>query len=287
MMEILVNGINVSTIIGCYEHERIAPQELVLNLKLAIDSTDQIHETDALNTTVDYDEIINFVKDVITKTSYQLLEKLAIEINNKILKHYEIVESSSVEIIKPAICGVLAREIKVCHTTQRNYDVALALGSNADNLPKQQIISAIEILSQYINDIRISRLYKTKPYGYTSQNNFYNAVIVGKTTLKPDDLLAKIKKLEKILGKVEERINGPRIIDIDIIFFSNWVYTQCFLMIPHSQMHLRDFVLTPLADLVPFWVHPTLNKNVETLLNELPKSALTIINVEDYVTNSN
>lgn len=286
-MEICINGISIDTIIGCHKHERVSPQELILNLKLVIDNSDQIHDTDDLKTTVDYDEVIYFIKNVVINTSYQLLEKLAIEINNKILEHYKIVANSTVEIIKPAICGVLAREIKVVHTIQRKYNVAIALGSNADNLPKQQIISAIEISSQYISDIKISRLYKTKPYGYTSQNEFYNAVIIGETTLKPNNLLAKIKKLEKMLGKVEEQINGPRIIDIDIVFFEDWVYTEHFLVIPHSQMHLRDFVLKPLVELAPSWVHPGLNKNVKTLLDELPQSILTIIGVEDYVTTSN
>lgn len=286
-MEIVINGINAETIIGCYEHERDFSQKLIFNLKIEIDNTSEIGKTDALKETINYDEIIIFIQDLVQKTDYQLLEKLAIYLNDMILERYLIASSVVIEVIKPAICGVLAREIKVIHKTIREYSVALAFGSNTENLPKQQIISAIEILSQYIKDIKISKLYKTKPYAYLEQNNFYNAVIIGQTNLKPDSLLAKIKKLEKMLGKTEICQNGPRIIDIDIIFFNNWIYQNHFLIIPHPNMHLRDFVLKPLMDVAGSWVHPVLNKSIDTLYNELPTAELTIIGVEDYVSNIN
>ena len=282
-MQICIKGISVNTIIGCRERERNTPQELIINLKLELDNCAEVKASDDLNNTIDYDKIIYHVKATVENTSYQLLEKLAIHINEALLKEYSLVVSSSVELVKPAICGVLANEIKVAHTTIREYNIALALGSNAENLPKQQIITAIEILATYVKNIKISKLYKTKPYGYQPQNDFYNAVICGTTTLKPDMLLAKIKKIEKMLGKNEICLNGPRIIDIDIIFFDNMVYQHNFLIIPHPQMHLRDFVLTPLSDVANSWVHPVLHKDVNTLYSELKDADKTIISVEDYI----
>lgn len=165
-MEICINGISVKTIIGCYSHERERSQELILNVTLELDNMEILTTDDNLSSTIDYDEIINFIKDDIQKTNYQLLEKLALHINNSILTQYEMVKSITVEIIKPAICGVLAREIKVRHKTLRKYKVALSLGTNTENMPKQQIINAIEIISQYFTNMKISKLYKTKPYGF-------------------------------------------------------------------------------------------------------------------------
>lgn len=281
-MQICLNGISVYTIIGCYPDERKHKQELIINLKIEIDNYEQIASSDDLNTTIDYDEAINYIKTTVENINYQLLEKLALHINNSILDYYPIANSVSIELIKPAICGKLADEIKVVHTSIREYNIALALGSNADNLPQQQIITAIEILATYIKNIKLSKFYKTKPYGYQPQNNFYNAVITGATTLKPDMLLAKIKKIEKMLGKNEICLGGPRSIDLDIIFFDNLVYQHNFLIIPHPQMHLRDFVLKPLSEVAGSWMHPVLHKDVNTLCNELKAADKTIINVEDY-----
>lgn len=281
-MEICISGIKVTTIIGCYSHERDTKQDLIFNLKLDIDNNQHIKATDALENTVNYDAVINFVRAHIEKSSYYLLEKLALEINELILAEYKIITSVQIEIIKLALGGVLANEIKVRQQTFRQYRVALAFGSNADNLPKQQIITAIEILSQYLNDIKISKFYKTKPYGFLEQNDFYNAVIVAATSLKPGILLAKIKKLEKMLGKNEVCLNGPRNIDIDIIFYDQLILSEKFLLIPHPAMHLRDFVLKPLMDIDPQLIHPQFNKSVADLYKELGKEDLTIIASEEY-----
>jgi dihydroneopterin aldolase / 2-amino-4-hydroxy-6-hydroxymethyldihydropteridine diphosphokinase len=284
-MNIIINGINTKTIIGVYPHERGNPQDLIVNLKITLDDVCGI--SDDLEFTIDYDEVIQYVKDLVEKTNYKLLEKLSRYINQAILNKYSIAIAVEVELIKTAICGELADEIKLSNKSVREYEVALALGSNADNLPQQQIITAIEILNQYLSEVKIAKLYKTKPYGFLSQNNFYNTVITAKTKFKPDILFAKIKKLEKIMGKNEICINGPRVIDIDILLFEDIIYQNHFLIIPHPRMHLRDFVLQPLADIADDLYHPVFKKNIKTLLAELNETDKTIIALEEYVIPTN
>jgi 2-amino-4-hydroxy-6-hydroxymethyldihydropteridine diphosphokinase len=189
------------------------------------------------------------------------------------------VQEAHVIVTKPAICGVKAQQISVSYTRTRKFRVALALGSN-DTLAQQQIISAIEILGEYVSDIQIGGFYKTSPVGYTQQNDFVNTALIGYVNLRPEELFGKIKTIEKLMGKHEIFINGPRCIDIDLTLFDNLVYTHNFLTVPHKSMHLRDFVLKPLADIDGSWVHPVENKSINELLNQLKN--VSILNKIEY-----
>lgn len=273
-MEICINDIVANAIIGCYEHERSNNQKLIINLKVKLYQHDvnpdvKINAIDKLENTIDYDEIIDYVVEMASRTEYQLLESLAQHLTRSMLAYYVLIREIYIEIIKPAIRGVKAGEIKVCYTEERKRHVALALGSNANCLPEQQLISAIELLNEYVHDIKVGGFYRTKPVGFLEQNEFYNTAITGYTSLTPEHMLAKIKMIEKLMGKVETCKNGPRIIDIDIIFFNNLIYKHNFLTIPHEAAHLRDFVLRPLMDIAPNWIHPEFNQTVAQLLSNL------------------
>ena len=84
------------------------------------------------------------------------------------------------------------------------------------------------------------------------------------------------------MGKEETQINGPRIIDIDLIFFDDLTYVQNFLQIPHKEMHNRDFVLAPLVDIAADWVHPILNESVKDLNDKLQSTNTNIIGKVEY-----
>ena len=144
------------------------------------------------------------------------------------------------------------------------------------------MITAIEILGEYLDGIAIGGFYETKPVGYTEQANFYNTAITAYTNLKPEELLGKIKSIEKLMGKTEIIENGPRIIDIDLILVDDLVYTHNFLSVPHKRAHLRDFVLRPLADIAPEWLYPGLNKTIHELSQELVSDESSILKQVDY-----
>ncbi|MDQ5921958.1 MAG: dihydroneopterin aldolase / 2-amino-4-hydroxy-6-hydroxymethyldihydropteridine diphosphokinase [Pseudomonadota bacterium] len=269
--KIQINGIIASTIIGCYEYERDNIQDLIIDVQAQLYRHNWIIQ-DELDTTVDYVKLIDHIKAIVPSTNCYLLETLAQRLADELLEYSSLIEQISVTLTKPAICGGMAQEIKVNYVKKRQFKIALALGSNWEFLPQQQIITAIEILGEYINDIKIGGLYETKPVGYLEQRNFYNTAIIGYTSLKPEDLFSKIKSIEKLMGKAEIIRNGPRIIDIDLILFAGLVYTHNFLTIPHKRAYLRDFVLLPLADIAGDWVYPTLNKTINQLVLDLPES---------------
>lgn len=264
-MVINITGILLDIMIGCYPDERTGTQPVEVDLLLSLGTW---HKTDELNDTVDYAELCDTVRALVVGKNFFLIETLAKFIADELLQKYSKIKTLTIAIGKPKIYGEKASQIKVRYTSNRRYKVALALGSNLNN-PQQQLISAIEFLSEIISDMKVAPIYKSSPYGFSGQNDFYNTCISGYTDLLPQQLLTKTKIIEKRMGKIEQFDNGPRIIDIDIILFDNQIYDKLFLQIPHQEMHLRDFVLTPLADIEPEWQHPQLDRTVLELQQQL------------------
>jgi 2-amino-4-hydroxy-6-hydroxymethyldihydropteridine diphosphokinase len=155
-------------------------------------------------------------------------------------------------------------------------DIFLALGSNIENR-KQHIETAIALLREKVQDITVAPLYETKPQYFEDQQNFLNTVLSGYTDLKPWELLQFTKTVQQEVGRVERFRNGPREIDIDILFYDNEVYKGEELEIPHPRLQERDFVLQPFADLNPDFFHPVLKKTIRELLNRLPEEHRTVI----------
>jgi 2-amino-4-hydroxy-6-hydroxymethyldihydropteridine diphosphokinase len=149
------------------------------------------------------------------------------------------------------------------------HTVFLALGSNMGE--REVLINkAIDSLRKEINIEKCAPIYESKAFGFADQNDFANTVLLGQTSLSSDELLSFVKKTEKDLGRIERFTWGPREIDIDIIFYDDLIYKSETLEIPHPRIPERDFVLKPLSDIAPDYIHPVLLKTVEELLNELP-----------------
>ena len=119
--------------------------------------------------------------------------------------------------------------------------------------------------------IRTSAIYETEPWGSVRQGWFLNVIVEMKTTLTPEELMAKCQEIERFMGreKSKEVRWGERIIDIDIIFYDKEVINQEQLVIPHQYMHKRAFVLVPLLELIPDFKHPVLDKTITQLYDEL------------------
>jgi 2-amino-4-hydroxy-6-hydroxymethyldihydropteridine diphosphokinase len=113
---------------------------------------------------------------------------------------------------------------------------------------------------------KTSHIYETDPVGYLDQPQFLNMACLLLTALPPEDLLRSLKKLEEEIGREASFRNAPRPIDVDIVFYNDIVLDTPDLTIPHPRMHERAFVLAPLAELVPDFIHPLLNHTVSNLL---------------------
>ena len=127
-------------------------------------------------------------------------------------------------------------------------NVFLGLGGNLGDR-RETMRSAVEAIREVIDDVRVSSLYESAAWGVTDQPAFLNAVVRGRTSLKPLDLLDAIQAIENDLGRVREQHWGPRLIDIDILLYGSAVIDEPRLQVPHRYMTQRGFVLRPLADL--------------------------------------
>jgi len=145
--------------------------------------------------------------------------------------------------------------------------VYLAIGSNIN--PKKNIALALKHLAKIGKIISISKIIKTKPVGYLEQADFLNGAIKFKTVLPPENLLKELKNIEQLLKRNTPFRNGPRTIDIDIIFYGDLISDTPTLKIPHPRASERYFVLKPLAEIAPYKIHPVLRKRVNTLLKNL------------------
>ena len=139
----------------------------------------------------------------------------------------------------------------------------LSLGTNlGDRLQNlRQAVTALEH-EGLLTITAISPVYETPPWGYEAQPAFLNLCLAGRTTLPPAGLLAAVKKLEAQLGRVPGDRWGPRLIDIDILAYAEAVVALEGLTLPHPGLPLRPFVLVPLADIAPRWVHPETGRDV-------------------------
>ncbi len=146
--------------------------------------------------------------------------------------------------------------------------IYLALGTNLgerlDNLH-----TAMNALPPAVCVLRKSTIYETPPWGYTDQPPFLNMVVEAETSLSPRALLDYLKQLEADLGRIKNFRYGPRHIDLDILFYGRQRCKDERLEIPHPRLHERAFVLVPLADLAPDFVHPVLGEPIKVLLSRL------------------
>jgi 2-amino-4-hydroxy-6-hydroxymethyldihydropteridine diphosphokinase len=147
--------------------------------------------------------------------------------------------------------------------------VYLGIGSNLGDR-KVNLRNAVEKAEELTGKIvKVSSVYETEPWGFSSDDQFLNMVVKIKTSLKPSELLERLLMVESLMGRLREgKKYSSRIIDIDILFYGKQVVRTEVLEIPHPELYKRKFVLVPLAEIAPDLVHPVFKKSISELLQE-------------------
>jgi 2-amino-4-hydroxy-6-hydroxymethyldihydropteridine diphosphokinase len=144
----------------------------------------------------------------------------------------------------------------------------LQLGSNLGDR-EQLIKDAIKFINEKLGKVlSYSKIYESDPWRVDGQKNYLNQILEAHSLLSAEDSLRVLQDIENELGRVRLEKWGERLIDIDIIFFNNDIIETSDLCVPHKHMHERNFVLIPLNEIAPQYVHPKYNKTVADLLEE-------------------
>lgn len=277
MDKIILKQVEIFANHGVFQEEKNLGQKFVIDLELSLD-TKEAAVTGDLTKSVHYGELCHNIEKVFQKESYDLIETAAQKVADYILENYEIVKSVKLELQKP--WAPIGRHLKYAAVSiERSWHEAyLSIGSNLGDKEKN-LKNALNELEKHkeIKIEKVSEFLVTEPWGDENQDEFLNGAVKIKTTYSPKELMHVLLDTEKEMGKKRIRKWGPRIIDLDVVFYDDLISDDEEIIIPHPRMEEREFVLKPLLEICPYKIHPVLRKPVFRLYEELTKSVAEVV----------
>ena len=267
--QIKITDLEVFANHGVFPEENKLGQKFLISAVLYTD-TRKAGKTDDLTASIHYGEASAFITKYMKEHTYQLLERVAETLAEEMLGTIQGLCRIDLEIKKPwAPVGLPLKTVSV-KITREWHTAYIALGSNIGD-SEAYLNEAVEKMGQIPTCTveKVSSYLVTAPYGVTDQPDFLNACLKLRTLLYPEELLKELNRIEKEAGR--ERIIhwGPRTLDLDILLYDDIVLEEDDLCIPHVEMHKREFVLKPLAEIAPYKRHPVYGKTVRKMLEEI------------------
>ena len=269
MDKIHIKDLEIIGFHGAIPEEKVLGQKFVLSFELDVDLR-QAGKNDDLTKTVHYGELAQKVEEEFTKTSYDLIEKAAEEICEFVLLNYPLVKKVKLLLKKPWAPTRKHVEYVAVEIERKWNKVYIAAGSNLGD-KEETLKEAIYIIDKRKDCVvtKVSNFYTTDPVGYEDQDQFVNCVFEINTLQTQSELMDTLLEVEKDFKR--ERIIrwGPRTLDLDIIFYNDIISYDEHILIPHPRAHERQFVMKPMCDINPYYVHPIYRKRVMDISSEL------------------
>lgn len=271
MDRIRIKNLNIYGYHGVNSQEKDMGQMFILSVDVYFNLR-KAGLSDNLNDTVSYAELCDEIEKEFNKNKYDLIEKAAEELANYILTKYETIKKVNIEIKKPWAPIGKPLEYASVEIKREWHSAFIALGSNLGD-KKENINRAIGYIKDSIDCkvFSVSEFIETKPVGYLDQDNFINGALEIETLLTPEELMDRLMEIEELLKRERKVKWGPRTIDLDILFYDNIISYKEKIILPHPRINERAFVLKPMCDIAPYYIHPVLNKSMLELLNNLDK----------------
>ncbi|MDD5824216.1 MAG: 2-amino-4-hydroxy-6-hydroxymethyldihydropteridine diphosphokinase [Firmicutes bacterium] len=263
---------------GVLAEEKAEGQFFYVDAELELDLS-KAGKSDDLMQTVNYAEVCESIRRVMTENVFDLIETCAEQIAQTILLENPLISTVTVSINKPHAPIPMEFENVAVTVTRCWHKAYIALGSNigdsevliSEAVAKLDGNSPVSANSN-TNLTRVTKqstLIKTKPYGVLDQPDFVNGMLEIETLLSPHELLDRLHEIEAEAGRERKLRWGPRTLDLDIILYDDEIIEDDDLCVPHVDMANRDFVLKPLAEIAPYKVHPVECKRIIHMLREL------------------
>jgi dihydroneopterin aldolase/2-amino-4-hydroxy-6-hydroxymethyldihydropteridine diphosphokinase len=267
--EIRIENLEVFANHGVLPEETRLGQKFLISLTM-YQSTRKAGKTDALENSTDYGNVAAFLTDYMKQHTCKLLEAAAEQLANALLTAYPSLKGVALELKKPWAPVGLPLETVSVKITRFWHTAYIGLGSNLGD-KKAYLDGAVDALGKLpgCRVERVSSYLVTKPYGFVEQDDFLNGCLCLSTLLFPEELLEALHEIEAAAHR-ERRIRwGPRTLDLDLLLYDDMVLETEDLVIPHVELHKRDFVLTPLCEIAPNRRHPILKKTMAELSEAL------------------
>jgi dihydroneopterin aldolase/2-amino-4-hydroxy-6-hydroxymethyldihydropteridine diphosphokinase len=269
MDSISIEGLKFYAKHGVLDAEKEMGQFFFLDIKYYLETS---LSDDQIKKTVHYGHLSEDAVQYCKENRFDLIETLVNKLALFLIERYPLIQKIDVTLHKPHAPITESFEDVSINVVRERKTCYLALGSNLGDR-EAYLTSAIDEMKSddSIEFVKSSTFIETAPYGVTDQPDFLNAVVKIKTALTERQLLEFTKSLEVKANRVKKRHWGERTLDVDILFVDDGVYFSDDLIIPHPQIQYRTFVLEPMCELSPYFIHPILKKDMQSLLSDLQK----------------
>ena len=270
MDKIIICRLEVISNHGVLDAEKILGQKFYVSAELALD-LQKAGQADSIDDTINYAEVCDVVRQLMQEGTYNLIETCAEKIAMRLLDAYTSIKEITVKIEKPH-APIKHSFGHVAVLLSRKRETAyIGLGSNMGDR-ESNLSKAISAMSSQpgLKVIKSSNFYETKPVSDIPQDDYLNAVVMASTICSPERLMGILLQIELDLGRERPGLPlGPRVIDLDLLFYGNKITDSAFVTLPHPRLHERLFVLEPFCEVNPFFVHPIKGKRIFELRDEM------------------
>lgn len=267
--EIHIKNLEIFAKHGVFPEEAALGQKFLISVTMYTD-TRRAGKTDELDCSTHYGEVSAFLTEFTQTHTRKLIEAAAEDMAQALLLRFPLIQGVTLELKKPWAPVGLPLETVSVKITRFWHRAYIALGSNLGD-KRAYLDGAVAALNREADTRveKVSSYHVTAPYGGVEQDDFLNACLSLRTLLTPQELLQRLHEIEQAAHRERLIHWGPRTLDLDILLYDDLVMDSDELVIPHVQMHMRDFVLKPLREIAPNKRHPILQKTISELADML------------------
>ncbi|MDO4633340.1 MAG: 2-amino-4-hydroxy-6-hydroxymethyldihydropteridine diphosphokinase [Eubacteriales bacterium] len=269
MDKITIKNLEIFANHGVFPAENELGQKFVISAVLYTE-TRKAGKSDDLTCSIHYGEVSHFIKKFVEGHTYKLLETVVEQLAEALLLEWKNLQAVELEIQKPwAPIGLPLETVSVA--IRREWHTAyIALGSNMGDKLAYLNLAVLRLAEHPLCRVtKVSDYLLTEPYGGVEQDDFLNGALELQTLLPPEELLDLLHEIEQEAHRERLVHWGPRTLDLDILLYDDEIIDTPDLHIPHIELHKRDFVLIPLAQIAPYRRHPLLGRTMLELKESL------------------